>query len=357
MRAIPRPYDTMRRYFDQHLSLSEALPHNLALWVYGLFKARSCHLGKVADELPLEGQKDSLIQRLKRWLMNDHLDVPQLYRQLMIPWLASWSSGNELILIFDRFDEASRFNVLLLAIAFRGRALPLTWQILSHKGSCSFAEQKSLLERVLPDLPATAAIALMGDGEFRSIELFTYARTQGWDFCLGHKGNTFIFRPDEERWQRLDTLEVQPGKPIYLEGIKLTQQASFGPLNLIAFWDEEDQCPRYRFTNRPANGHTLRWSRKRSWIEGLIRDFKSGGFQLDDTRLEHEARLNRLLLAMAIATWWFVAMATRLIKQGRRREIDNERKRAHTYFQIDWSWLKKQVRLGKPIPCEMAICT
>ena len=33
MRAIPRPYDTMRRYFDQHLSLSEVLTHNLALWV------------------------------------------------------------------------------------------------------------------------------------------------------------------------------------------------------------------------------------------------------------------------------------------------------------------------------------
>jgi len=347
----------MRRYFDQHLSLSEALTHNLSLWVYGLFKARSCHLGKVADELPLAGQKDSLIQRLKRWLMNDHIPVFPLYRQFLIPWLARWSSGSELILIFDRFVVAGRFNVLMLAVAFRGRALPLTWQILSHKGSCGFVEQKSLLERILPDLPASADIALMGDGEFRSIELFTYARTQGWDFCLGHKGNIFIFHPPTACWQRLDTLDVQPGRPIYLEGIQLTQRKSFGPINLIAFWDEEDQCPRYRFTNRPANGHTLRWSRKRSWIEGLIRDFKSGGFQVDDTRLQHASRLNRLLLVMAIATWWFVAVATRLIKQGRRREIDAARKRAHTYFQIGWSWLKKQIRLGQRMPLEIVIYT
>ena len=111
-----------------------------------------------------------------------------------------------------------------------------------------------------------------------------------------------------------------------------------------------------------------RWTRQRSWIEGLFRDYKSGGFQLHKTRLEHPdlsacvhaqaGRLNHLLLVMAIATLWFVAMGRRLVKTGQRYEIDNAPKRSRTYFQIGpacatadrWSWLKKQTKLYRPLP-------
>ena len=34
------PYDTLRDYFRQHLSLPESQLLNLGLWVYGLFKAQ-----------------------------------------------------------------------------------------------------------------------------------------------------------------------------------------------------------------------------------------------------------------------------------------------------------------------------
>ena len=54
-----------------------------------------------------------------------------------------------------------------------------------------------------------------------------------WDYALGHKGDTLIFREDLQRWQRLDELPVKPGKPIYLEGILLTQKYRFGLTNLI----------------------------------------------------------------------------------------------------------------------------
>jgi len=87
MNPIPRSYDKLLAYLYQHLEAPDSQLHNLALWVYGLFKTRNCHLGHVADELPLEGQKDSLIQRLKRGLMNPRLVPEVLYRRLLIPWM------------------------------------------------------------------------------------------------------------------------------------------------------------------------------------------------------------------------------------------------------------------------------
>ena len=350
MSQIPGPYDNLLSHFRQHLSGSDSQLINLALWVYGLFKARSCHLGRVADELPLEGQKDSIIQRLKRFLMNSRLVPRKLYRKLIAVWLKHWPDGAELTLILDRTEVVDRFNILMLAVGFRGRAIPLAWDVLSHKGACCFKEQKKLLDRIAPLLPANVLIALMADSEFRNVELFGYACSRNWDYALGHKGDTLIFRDDLKTWQRLDELPVRSGKPIFLEGVLLTQQHGFGPTNLIAFWDDDDDCARYRFTNRPPNGFTLRWTRQRSWIEGLFRDYKSGGFQLDKTRLEHPDRLDHLLLVMAVATLWFVAMGRRLVKMGLRYEIDSAPKRSRTYFQIGWSWLKKQIKLYRPLP-------
>lgn len=349
MRPIPRPYDRLVDYFRQHLTIPDSQRVNLGLWVYGLFKARSCQLGPVADEVPLEGHKDSIIQRLKRWLCNPRVLPEPLYRQLITPWLENWPVDTELVLILDRVEVANRFNVLMLAVGFRGRAIPLTWDLLEHKGCCSFAEQRRLLERIEPHLPAFASISLMGDSEFRGIGLFTYAIDRGWDYALGHKGDTSIFRPDTQTWQRLDELPLQADQPLYLEGVWLTRKHRFGPVNLIAFWDDQDRCARFRCTNRPANGFTLRWTRIRSWIEGMFRDFQSGGFQLHKTRLEHADRLDHLLLVLAVALLWFVAIGRRLVKMGGRGEIDSAQKRARTYFQIGWSWLKKQARLHRSL--------
>ena len=77
---------------------------------------------------------------------------------------------------------------------------------------------------------------------------------------------------------------------------------------------------------------TFRWTGIRSRIEGLFRDYKSGGFQLDKIRLEHPDRLDPLLLVMAIAMLWFLGIERRLVKMGLRGKIDSAQKRAHAYF-------------------------
>ena len=97
-------------------------------------------------------------------------------------------------------------------------------------------------------------------------------------------------------------------------------------------------------TNRPANGFTFRWTRIRSWIEGLFRDYKSGEFQLDKTRLEHPDRLDPLLLVMAIALLWFVAIGRRLVKMGLRGEIHSTRNVLTPIFNLFYSILRLGLR-------------
>lgn len=356
MSQIPPLYDTLFSYLRQHVSGPPTQVLNVALFVYGVFKARSCALGSVADELPIEGNRQSRIRRLKRFLKNLGFIPRQVYLALLGPFRCRWSVDQEMILILDR-TEVCGFNILFAAVAFRGRAIPLAWDILAHQGACCFDEQKQLLDVLGPSLPEQAKIVLMADSEFRGQELFTYAVSHGWDYALGHKGDTYLFCSDCPEGRRLDSLPVSAGHPVYVNGVSLTRVHQFGPVNVIAYWDDENTCTRYRITNRTANGHTLRWMRQRGWIEGMFRDLKSGGFQLQHTRLEHPARLDRLLFVLSLALLWFVAIGRQVVKEGHRRMIDRDRHRVSTYFQLGWRWLKRLDRLNRLLPFLLHVYT
>ena len=58
-----------------------------------------------------------------------------------------------------------------------------------------------MLDRIAPLLPTNVLIALMADSEFRNVKLFEYACARNWDYALGHKGDTLIFRDDTKTWQ------------------------------------------------------------------------------------------------------------------------------------------------------------
>ncbi len=145
MNQNPPLYANLFSYLRQHVSGPTTQILNVALFVYGVFKARSCVLGSVADELPIEGNRQSRIRRLKRFLKNLRFTPKQMYLTLLRPFLFRWPSDQELVIILDR-TEVCGFNILFAAVAFRGRAIPLTWDILDHKGACCFSEQKKLLD-------------------------------------------------------------------------------------------------------------------------------------------------------------------------------------------------------------------
>jgi hypothetical protein len=75
-----------------------ALTLNLALLVLALAHSPNCHLATLATILPIEGQRENLIQRLRRWLKTPSLSWERYYRPLATQFLASWP-GVELALV------------------------------------------------------------------------------------------------------------------------------------------------------------------------------------------------------------------------------------------------------------------
>ncbi len=308
----------------------------LALWIYGLFQAEHCSLHKVAKHLPLKTNKASKIQRLKRYLKNRGIVVGKIYPKITKGMLEKWNSRS-LDIAVDR-TEWGTFNLLLCGIAYGKRVLPLGWRLLKHAGNSNFDEQKELLDSICPILPEKCQISLLGDGEFKSVELMKYASTHSWDFNLGQSKGTWMKYPSG-RWEQLKELKVSEGNPCYYQGVFLTKEHEYGPVNLMAYWDREKKQIRYSTTSRRACKATLNWGKRRSWIEATFRDFKSGGFQLESSKLTDPDRMNRLLLVMAITYLWCYHVGRWVFKTGKRRQVDTGRKRNHSFFRMGLDWL------------------
>lgn len=308
----------------------------LSLWIYGLFQAEHCSLYRVAKHLPLKTNKSSKIQRLKRYLKNRGIVVGKIYPKITKVMLEKWN-GRSLDIAIDR-TEWGVFNLLLCGIAHGKRVLPLGWRLLDHAGSSSFEEQKELLDSIRPVLPEKCQISLLGDGEFKSVELMKYVSTHDWDFNLGQSKSTWM-KYASGRWEQLKKLKVSEGNPCYYQGVFLTKKHEYGPVNLIAYWDREKKQIRYSATSRRACKATLNWGKRRSWIEATFRDFKSGGFQLESSKLTKPDRMNRLLLVMAITYLWCYHVGRWVFKTGERRQVDTGRKRNHSFFRMGLDWL------------------
>ena len=83
-------------------------------------------------------------------------------------------------------------------------------------------------------------------------------------------------------------------------------------------------------------------------FEQSFRDDKSGGFDLEHTRLQHAQPIDHLLLAMAIATLWCHELGEFVLKQGEsaRGLVDPAHERTLSLFQLGLRWLKRFLATG-----------
>jgi hypothetical protein len=334
---------------EQLPTASKAQVCNQALVTHALAFCPNCHLPTLALLLPVVGKRENLVQRIRRWLDNQRVIQHRCYSPLVRRLFAQWS-GQEVALVLDRTDIGQQWSILTLAVAFRHRALPLAWRVLSFGGTGAEV-QIALLKQVRPWIPSSerVRITVYGDSEFRAVELQRYCQTQGWHWQLGLKSD-ILFRQGTADWQPLSSIVIARGERCYVQNVLLTQQHAFGPVNLIADWTRNWDAPRYLVLNQRADGQAWRRGRKRFWIEPLFRDWKSYGFDLASSKLEHAHRLTTLLLGMATATLWMVHVGQWVIETGRRSLLEARHKQDYSIFRLGRDYTMRSQLQNWPLP-------
>jgi hypothetical protein len=348
--------NTMNNLFCRHIDLSQHHIRRLACVSTGLLLAGSIQMSRVARWLRRPSQQKSRVQFLRRLLSAPYFNQQQLYQPLLRQALRGYQAETW-HLIIDRTHLASHdWDLLMVSLNFRKRAIPLAWQGLKY-GSTTAQTQISLLKRVVKLIPKRQAVVWHGDSEFGSVPVMKFCQQQGWNFIFGQSRHTYYRSATFGQWHYLGDLRVTPRHPVYLSNVLWTKAHQFGPLNLFAFYAPRQHHPisprrdiRYCVTSLPI-AHTLRRVGHRRWgTEGLFRDYKSSGWQLDKSALQDPQRRNCLLLLLSINYLWLTCLGRWLCKVGHRHQIDPKTQRHFSLFRIGWDWLIHQHVLGHPIP-------
>ena len=108
-------YRTSYRNLTIHLrkqlrAASVAQVRNQAAVTQALAFCPNCHLTTLATLLPVPGQRENLVQRIRRWLANQAVVQHRCYIPLVRRLFAQWF-GAEIGLILDRTDIGSQWLV------------------------------------------------------------------------------------------------------------------------------------------------------------------------------------------------------------------------------------------------------
>ncbi len=105
-------------------------------------------------------------------------------------------------------------NVLLVAVIWKKRALPVYWQILNKRGASNLREQQAVIRPVLR-LLKNYELVFIGDREFHSVELSYWLkgyskRTNKVYFAFRQKQNSHL-KTRRGSHQKLRELKLRPG--------------------------------------------------------------------------------------------------------------------------------------------------
>jgi len=317
-------------------------PSELGASASGYFFSKSVHLSKIASHMVTQAQKESNVLRLSRFLGNEAVEVEVWYKTYADAVVNSLvEAGAEVRLIVDGSKVGFGHQLLMIAIAYRRRSIPLVWTWIKHKrGHSSVAVQEALLKKAHALIPEAATVSLVGDSEFGNPKLLQRLEAWGWLYALRQSGRE-LYQDRDGSWRKLSKA-IAEGESKDLGSVLLTKVHQYKTC-LIAHWHKGEKEPWLLATNFPNKKTCLKAYKLRMWIEEMFADFKGNGFDLESSRLRSADKLKRLTLAVCLLYLWLLAFGSKVIKQGQRKLVDRKSRRDLSIFRIGFDMINRLI--------------
>jgi hypothetical protein len=307
--------------------------------------------GALVTHWPIAAKVSSLTRRLSRFLDNGAVRPAVWYRPVARHLLARWA-GQTVTLIIDATKVGAGHQLVMVAIAYRKRALPLAWTWVPYiKGHVASPVQLAVLKRVAGLVPAEVSVILTGDSGFASVALLRQLQDWGWQYALRQISKHQVRPQATAPWVNFGQLVNAPGQTVWWPQAQFTLKWA-EPTNLLAYWAAGEAEAWLLTTNRPDARVTRQVYARRMWVEEMFGDWKGHGWDLQTTHLRQPDRLSRLTLALCLLYVWLVLYGQRVIKAGWRTWVDRHDRRDLSIFRIGWNVLQRSFTLLQqpPVP-------
>jgi hypothetical protein len=216
------------------------------------------------------------------------------------------------MLLVDETKIADRIGVMMVSLAYEGRAIPLVWRCYRANSAMEYPQQGQvlmiwgLLARVLAALPPDSrAIVQMDRGLGHSSAMLKALATLPLRFQVRVKSDA-TFTSRRRHTSHIYDL-IKPGEQVSCRG-RLFGGYKGVMVTLHLVWELGQAQPWCLATNDPsirAAAYALRM-----WQEESFRDLKSGGWQWQCSYVTSPEHAQRLLLVLAVAYAWMLTQGT-----------------------------------------------
>jgi hypothetical protein len=310
---------------------------NVALFSYGVLRAESCQQGSIARQVSCVETVESAARRWRRFLDNERLPLTAFFREWS-GWVVSGLGTKTVTLLVDETKLHDRIGVMLVGVAWEGRCLPLAWRTYRANSAADYPVEgqveviADLLAQVQAGLPAGVEVLVLADrGIGTSPELCRVVAALGWRYLFRVTCQTKIVT---QAGDVTIAQQVQAGEIWAASGL-IFKKRGLIPAHARALWSVGYDEPWALVTNdEQLSGHEYA---RRNWQEQSFRDLKSGGWHWGESRLRHPDHVARLLVILALAYSWVVALGSQAVAAGQAqpliRRADGSRRRHWSLFK------------------------
>lgn len=294
-------------HFNQYLTPVQF--QTLSILIGLINQYRQVKIEKLATYFPLPILFESRRKHIQRFLLLTSLSIPLIWFPIIQFIITQNIPVNfPLIIALDRTQWKDK-NIFVISLIWSRHALPIYWNILEKKGASNLQEQKALIRPVML-LLNRYHIIFIGDREFHSIELATWLknekkkRKQKIDFAFRQKCGT-SYHHGGKKYSKLSDIEIEIGVKQIKLGIKTTKKRGFSRNNLAIYHKRKRKnkgCkePWYLLTSLDNVEEIIKIYQQRMGIEMMFKDYKKGGYNLEESQANNQ-RLTSLILLIAIA--------------------------------------------------------
>lgn len=298
---------------DWHLELRG----RLFMLLMGIILAKSCSPRRMAKALYQYGYSDAQETSLERQMRRIENDSRLSAQACVHPFARHhlrFGKPGELTLIIDPTTHTDKIVMLMVSVRYRGRSLPLAWDIwpanVPLKGAGFWARVEQLLAIVADLLPPNIPITWLADRAFGTPQFTDLLQPYGWYFIVRVQGQT-RWRDCLGRERRIDSLVKRQGRRAKRQA-EAFKKADWRRVSIVVYWSHQHKSPLCLVSNLKLSWHLISFYRFRYNIEAMFRDYKSQGWHWENSQVYDLAHTQVLLVGMALATWLTLMLGTQV---------------------------------------------
>lgn len=326
---------------------------NVALFSLGVVRAESCQQQTIARQVVCGERVDSTARRLRRFLDNERFRLEVFFRE-WTRWVLSAYPAGKVVLLVDETKLEDQIGTMVLGLAWEGRCIPLAWRCYKANSSQDYPEEgqvkliESLLKSVKPGMEGREDVLVLADrGIGTSPDLCRAVEGLDWHYLFRVTSQTKVCTDDNE-FTIADM--VTEGECWAMKGRVFKQRGQL-PGHARALWSEGYDEPWALVTN-DARITGFEYA-QRNWQEQSFRDLKSAGWQWDRSCIRHPDHMERLLVLLAIAYAWMLALGGVAVRRGLAHPLQRF---PDGHIRRHWSLFKEGLQLFAEVVYRQSEC-